>query len=262
MRMPEHRIVDLSVTLGPGPAEILPCEIETIDHRRGGEHLAELLGIRVQQLPGGLGWASERLTAYTHTGTHMDAPFHCVPRSGGRTSRTIDGVPLEWCWGRGVCVRLAEQADERRVELEELDAFEAAQGEIAAGTIVLFRTGAERWHGAARYVESGRPLAPEVVEALTERGVRVIGTDAWSIDPSLGAMRQTVRARGPEAAWEAHKAVERGELCILERLCNLAELPASGFWVACFPIKLRRGSAGWVRPVALVPQGGRHVDAA
>ena len=253
-------IVDLSVPLGPGPSELLPCEVETVTHREGGVHLAEMLGVEVDELPGGLGWASERLATYTHTGTHMDAPFHCVPTSGGHTSRTIDAVPLEWCWNDGVCVHLAERPGEARAELDELLAFESRWGEIREGTIVLFRTGAEVWHGTPRYVEAGRPLAPDIVHALVGRGVRIIGTDAWSIDPSLPAMREVVGARGPEAAWEAHKAVEDGELCIIERLCNLEKLPPRGFRVACFPIKLRGGSAGWVRPVAFLPQGG--VDAA
>ena len=190
----------------------------------------------------------------------MDAPFHCAPRTGGRDSRTIDTVPLEWCWGRGACVHLREERSERRVGLDEIAAFERRHGEIAEGTIVLFRTGAERWHRTPEYVRSGRPLSPRVVESLAERGVRVIGTDAWSIDPSLEAMRDTVSRRGPGSAWEAHKAVERRELCIIERLRGLAELPPTGFWVSCFPIKLSRGSAGWVRPVALVPREGRDVQ--
>jgi kynurenine formamidase len=42
----------------------------------------------------------------------------------------------------------------------------------------------------------------------------------------------------------------------LEKLTNLGALPQPhGFWFAAFPVKLRGGSAGWVRPVALVPNG-------
>jgi len=37
----------------------------------------------------------------------------------------------------------------------------------------------------------------------------------------------------------------------LEKLHNLEVLPASGFQVACFPVKIRGGSAGWTRPVAI-----------
>jgi kynurenine formamidase len=253
----EVRLVDLSVPLGPSPSELLPVEIERIDHRTGGAHLAALLGIEREALPGGLGWASERISAVSHVGTHMDAPFHCAPRSAGRPARTIDEVPLGWFWGPAACLRVEGADGERAVTLDELHALErAGGGPLAGGTIVLFRTGAERWHGSPSYLSRGRPLAAEVVAELTARGVRVLGTDAWSIDPSPETMRETVQRRGAGAAWEAHRVAAGAEFCVLERLCNLAKLPERGFQLACFPIKVHRGSAGWVRPVALVPGGG------
>jgi kynurenine formamidase len=53
--------------------------------------------------------------------------------------------------------------------------------------------------------------------------------------------------------WEAHFAGIEREYCQVEKLANLGELPrASGFKVACFPIKVERGSAGWARVVAFV----------
>jgi kynurenine formamidase len=253
------RLIDLSVALGPGPSEILPVAIEAWDHRRGGEHLAELLGVGVEAIPGARAWASERLTAVTHVGTHMDAPYHCAPQIGGQSARTIDEVPLEWFWGPAVCLRpapAAEAGGEEPVGLDELLRLEPAlAGDLPAGTLVLVSTGAERHHGEPAYHRAGRPLAPQVIEHLGGLGVRVLGTDAWSIDPSIPAMREAVRRRGGAAAWESHRAAARRELCILERLSNLAGLPPRGFWLACFPIKIHRGSAGWVRPVAFVPRG-------
>src|SRR5437868_2256522 len=98
------RLLDLSVPLAPCVSEAVPVEIEYLPHDCGGRHLAELVGIDQRRLPDGLGWASERVSAITHSSTHVDAPFHYSPSCDERPSRTIDEIPIEWFWGAGVCV--------------------------------------------------------------------------------------------------------------------------------------------------------------
>jgi kynurenine formamidase len=52
--------------------------------------------------------------------------------------------------------------------------------------------------------------------------------------------------------WEGHKARREIGYCHIEKLHNLESLPAKGFVVSCFPVKVRRGSAGWTRAVAIL----------
>lgn len=248
-------LVDLSVPLDAGPSEPVPVEVQSLDHVGGGAHLAQLVGVPQDCLPDGLGWASERISAMTHAGTHVDAPFHYAPRSGGRASRTIDEVPLDWFWGPGVCIPVEETEPEHLIEVDELEVFERGRGHrVGRGEIVLFRTGAASRYGCPDYLDRGRGLSPSLVIGLAARGVRVIGTDAWSIDPPLAAMRARLSSGGPESVWAAHYAGRRVEFCAVEKLCNLDRLPAVGFWLACFPIRIRRGSAGWSRVVAFLPR--------
>lgn len=251
-------LVDLSVTLGPSPGDRVPVEVEYMSHERGGAHLAELVGMAQGELRAGHGWASERITAITHSGTHMDAPYHCTPVVQGQPARTIDELPLEWFWSAGCCIRV-EQGDETEpVAPEELLAWERERGRaLAPGEIVLFYTGAAAWHGTAQYSDHGRGLSEGLVRLLVERGIHVLGTDAWSIDPPYRIMRQRLREQGPRSVWAAHLVARDAEFCVLEKLCNLERLPPADFQVVCFPIKVRRGSAGWVRPVALVPSDGK-----
>jgi kynurenine formamidase len=54
--------------------------------------------------------------------------------------------------------------------------------------------------------------------------------------------------------WGAHFAGIEKEYCQIEKLTNLDKLPPYGFKVACFPIKISGGSAGWVRPVAIIEE--------
>lgn len=260
--MPTPRLVDLSVPLAEHPGEPVPVVIDRFSHAAGGEHLASLVGIDRAVLPDGLGWASERVSAITHAGTHVDAPFHYSPRCAGRSSRTIDQLPLEWFWGEGVLLDVRTGAGP--VTLAELHAFENGAGRpIAAGAIVLFATGAEAFHGSPEYLDRGRAIDPSLIKALTDRGVRVIGTDAWSIDPPIAAMRDRAAREGPASVWSGHFTGRDVEFCAIEKLCNLQQLPATGFTIACFPVKVAGGSAGWSRVVAFLDGGARErADAA
>ena len=53
--------------------------------------------------------------------------------------------------------------------------------------------------------------------------------------------------------WEGHRAGREIEYSQIEKLHNLESLPAKGFEISCFPVKVHRGSAGWTRAVALLP---------
>ena len=87
---------------------------------------------------------------------------------------------------------------------------------------------------------------------LLERGVRVTGTDAWSWDaPFVYTRRRYAETGDASLIWEGHKAGCEIGYCHLEKLHNLERLPPSGFTVACFPVKVRGGSAGWTRAVAI-----------
>ena len=69
-------------------------------------------GLSRDQLPDGLGWAVETITLTTHSGTHLDAPYHYHPTMDrGRPSHTIDEIPLEWCYGNGVLLDFRHKED-------------------------------------------------------------------------------------------------------------------------------------------------------
>lgn len=248
MRAPQ-KLLDLSVFLAPSPSEVIPVEIEPMDHQAGGRHLAELVGVAQSALPGGMAWASERIHAGTHSGTHVDAPFHYSPTCNGAPARTIDELPLEWFFGPAVCIHAAGEDTARLIDKEEFFRVEERIGHrVQAREIVLFDTGAARHYGSPDYNDCGRGISPELIELLCDRGVKVIGTDAWSIDPPLvrmgGATHQPV--------WAAHYVGKSREFCAIERLCNLDLLPEQGFWISCFPVKVLRGSGAWIRAVAFL----------
>ena len=119
--------------------------------------------------------------------------------------------------------------------------------------IVLVRTGADAFWGQAEYLVRGAGMTRESTLYLLDRGVRVVGIDAWSWDRPLPFLAKEFQETGdPSVIWEAHFAgIEKG-YCHMEKLANLDRLPQPhGFQVSCFPVNIKSASAGWCRPVAI-----------
>lgn len=253
-----RRIVDLSVALEAGIPSDPPGhtpEITYIDHRQSAPEVARFFpGLKVEDLPGGEGWAIERLALTTHTGTHLDAPWHFhSTMDGGRRAWTIDEVPLEWCFGRGVKLDFRALPDGHVVTAAEVEAELARIGvELRPFDIVLVNTAAGARYGQPDYLARGVGMGRDATLYLTERGVRVCGTDAWSWDaPFLHTARRYAETGDASLIWEGHRAGMVRAYCHIEKLTNLHALPATGFEVACFPFKIKGGSAGFTRAVAI-----------
>jgi kynurenine formamidase len=254
------RLIDLSVPLEDGAAsEPMPAHIHYVRHDGEGlQQMRQFFGIAPEDLvwSGGLGWAVEEVRAITHTGTHVDTPYHYGPTSGGAPARTIDEVPLEWCFAPGVVLDVRHKAAGAEITVADL---EAALGRIdyrlRPFDIVLLQTGADRRLGSADYFAQPG-LGREGVLWLVEAGVKVIGIDAYTLDRPFADMVADYRRTGDgRHIWPAHFAGITREYCQIEKLANLDRLPRPhGFYVSCLPVKIRGASAGWCRAVALVPE--------
>jgi kynurenine formamidase len=258
-----RRIVDISVALKAGiasdPPHMLP-QIEYVNHRQSAPSIAAYFGIREDQLPEGEYAAVERVQISTHNGTHLDAPYHFFSRMnersvpGGEPSWRIDEVPLEWCFQPGVKLDFRQFEDGYVVTPGDVEAELKRIGhELQPLEIVLVNTRAGSRYGEADFVDSGCGMGKAATLWLLERGVRVTGTDGWSWDAPFSHTKRRIEQGGDASLiWEGHRAGREIGYCHLEKLSNLESLPATGFTVACFPVKVHRGSAGWTRAVAII----------
>jgi kynurenine formamidase len=255
------RLIDLSVPLEDNAAsEPMPAQIHYVRH--DGEGLAQMqryFGVRPEDLvwSGGRGWAVEEVRGITHTGTHVDAPYHYGAESEGKPARTIDQVPLEWCFAPGVRLDFRHKASGDFITVQDLEAaLDAIGHRLQPLDIVLLQTGADKRLGTSDYFAQPG-LGREGVLWLVERGVRVIGIDAYTLDRPFAAMVQDFRRSGDgRFIWPAHFAGITREYCQIEKLANLELIPRPhGFYVSCLPVKIAGASAGWCRAVALVPEG-------
>lgn len=255
--MPDSRLVDLSVPIEESDSEPFKPVIERQDHRAGAAVMSGIFGVAPEELPGGGGWANDNVTLITHAGTHLDAPWHYAPTAGGERAMTIDEVPLEWCYSDGVVLDMRHKEDGERITgrdvSEELDRIRYSLKPL---DIVLVMTGVDRYWGSAEYIQHGAGMTRESTLWLIEKGVKVMGIDAWGWDRPFSSIIEEYRETGdPSIIWEAHYAGIEAPYCHLEKLANLDSLPPHGFKVACFPVKITGASAGWCRPVAIIEEG-------
>ena len=265
-----RRFIDLTIAIEPDlpsdPPMMIP-KINYMDHDQGAESMTLFFpNLKKEDLPGGKGWAVEQIELSTHSGTHLDAPWHYHPlMDKDKKAMTIDEIPLEWCMGDGVVLDMRHLEDGYKVRPDDLEAcLERIGYTLKPGDIVLVMTGAAAFWESPEYMLKGCGMGREATLWLTDRGIRVVGTDAWSWDPPLPlTAREFLRTGDASIIWEGHFAgIERG-YCHMEKLTNLDKLPPFGFTVVCFPVKIKHASAGWVRAVAILedekPRGDGYV---
>jgi kynurenine formamidase len=233
--------------------DFLRTEIEYSDHAAGVGAIQAMFGVGPELLRDGEGWAVETfLRLGTHNSTHVDAPYHYNSTVEGRAAQTIDELPLDWFFRPGVVVDFHQREDGETIEAEDVQAgLRAAGHELAERDIVLVRTGRDAFYGEADYMARGPGVSAAATRWLYERGVRVMGIDAWGWDRPLHLQAREALERGePGIFWAAHQA----DLAYsqIERLAGLDQLPPTGFTVACFPLKLVGGSAAPARVVAIL----------
>jgi kynurenine formamidase len=254
-----RRLIDISVPLEndvPADPPIQKVSITYTTHRQSAPLVASLFpGLTPDDLPDGEGWAVEQLNISTHNGTHLDSPYHFhSTMNHGERAWTIDEVPLDWC------LQPAVKLDFRHLP----DGYVATAADVAGELarightlrpleIVVVNTSAGARYGQPDYVASGCGMGYEATMYLLERGVRLTGTDGWSWDaPFVHTARRYAETGDAGLIWEGHKAGRHIGYCHLEKLHNLESLPAHGFTISCFPMKIRAASAGYTRAVAII----------
>jgi kynurenine formamidase len=253
-----RRLVDLSIYLENDVLSDPPILAPRIEYQKHVDTVPEFLvmlpGVKAEDLPDGEAAAAEWVRLTTHSGTHLDAPWHYASTMNkGERAITIDEVPLDWCFQPGVRLDFRHFPSGYVCTAADVEAELARIGHtLQPLEIVLVNTAAGAAYGQPDYVNTGCGMGYEATMYLLERGVRLTGTDAWSWDAPFSYTAQKVVETGDKTLiWEGHKAGRDIGYCHLEKLHNLEALPGDGFYVSCFPHKIRGASAGWTRAVAI-----------
>jgi arylformamidase len=162
-----------------------------------------------------------RMKLSTHSGTHADAPLHYSANGADAAGMALDPY-------LGECLVVdARGAAGRAVEIADLPPLDGAAR-------VLLRTCDAFPHD--RWRSDWTPVAPDTIRFLAGTGVRLIGTDAPSLDPQ------------DSSAMAAHLTVLAADMRILEGLV-LDFVPPGRYELIALPLPIAGGDAGLCRAV-------------
>lgn len=202
--------------------------------------------------PAGFFYTANSFAAPEHGGTHIDAPIHFA-----EGKHTVDAIPVQQLIGPGVLIDVSNKCEANRdyqVLIEDFVEWERKYGEMPKGCIVLMRTGfGKYWPDRTRYMgtdERGQQavtklhfpgLHPETAKWLVNsRSIKAIGLDTPSID------------YGQSTRFESHVTLFSANIPAFENVANLDQLPERGFTVIALPMKIKGGSGGPLRAIAIV----------
>lgn len=262
------KIVDLSLPIDDKAFEVHHVEIERVGHRAGVEkfnrvimgktlwgRIEYLLGKRIlrkEDLPDEEFLSLEVVHSPVHIGTHLDYSFHYGSRSENRPSKTADEIPLEWCYQDGVRLDLKHKKSSEVITRDDLEsALQKIGYALKPLDIVLLETGADRFYGTPKYFSEYPGVEISAIDYLLDKGVRIFGTDTMGIDrPYKFMLKEFLEEKKP--LYPAHFYGRKREFIHIERLANLHKIPAHGFKVICFPVRIKDTGAAWSRVAAIV----------
>lgn len=184
------------------------------------------------------GFYERKLTFFSHTGTHLDAPAHLLAYGP-----TLDMMPISKFVGPGAVIDLTaltvqdgDRPKGSNIEVTHLEPFEDL---FKASDFVLLHSGWDQYWGQEYYFEGFPVLTVEAALWIRSFQLKGIGVDMISVD------------RTDTVDLVVHQILlERGIL--IENLTGLEQLPASGFTFCCFPLKLENADGSPVRAVAML----------
>ncbi|MEE9237938.1 MAG: cyclase family protein [Thermodesulfobacteriota bacterium] len=191
--------------------------------------------------------------AAEHGGTHIDAPIHF---SEGK--QTVDEIPLEKLIGPAVVIDVTQNAlsdPDYQIGVKDFTHWESKNGPIPDGSIVLLNTGyAKYWPDRVKYMGTDKRddealknlhfpgLDPKAAKWLVEnRNINAIGLDTPSID------------YGQSQLFESHQILFKENIPAFENVAKLDKLPPKGAIIIALPMKIKGGSGGPLRIIAMLP---------
>ncbi|MEZ4777593.1 MAG: cyclase family protein [Bacteroidia bacterium] len=203
---------------------------------------------------GGYYYSAFQFCLAEHGGTHLDAPVHFAEGHWA-----VNEIPLERGIGEAIVVDVSEGASgnpDYLISIADIEKWEKENGPMPEDAIVLFRTGYGKfWPDRVSYMGTDE-RGPEAVAKLhfpgidpalatwlvNNRKIKAVGLDTPSVD------------YGQSTLFESHQILYKENILGFENVANLDLLPAKGTWIIALPMKIKAGSGGPLRIVALVPE--------
>jgi kynurenine formamidase len=185
------------------------------------------------------------LTLGSHTGTHIDAPYHFL-----KDGQKIDEIPAHRFIGRGILVDVSGKSARDLIDHADLEPFTA---DIKKGDFVILKTGWDRYFGMQQYLQHPF-LGADAGRLLLDLGVSLVGIDALNVDASypLASDSESLDTGGGVTAddnYPIHGILLGNDILIVENLCNLDKIDQKFGFYSFLPLKLKESDGSPIRAV-------------
>jgi len=178
------------------------------------------------------GYESELIFMSTHTGTHMDAPYHF-----DLAGKSIDKIPVDAFVADATLLNIKKGA-KGYVTKDDIVSCEK-RVRISSSNAVIISTGWEAHWEKNDYLSSNPGLSKDAAAYLVSKKVSMAGIDTANIDhPS-------------DSNFTVHKILLPEGVLIVENLCNLKSIKQSSFRLIVLPLKIKGASGSPVRAIAI-----------
>ena len=180
------------------------------------------------------GYNLELLFLSTHTGTHMDAPYHFLEKGA-----KIHEISLEKLVSEAALIQCRKNGGESITKID-IQKFEKKHGKIASFSSVIFYTGWQRNLQKKYYFTKNPGLSVSAAKYLASKKISLVGIDSPSIDV------------GTDSKFSVHQIFAKKGILIVENLANLDKIKSSKFHLVVLPLKLKNATGSPVRAIAFV----------
>jgi len=178
------------------------------------------------------GFNLELLFLSSHTGTHLDAPYHFA-----KNGIKIHQIPISRLIGEGILIKIKKSKDQS-ITKQDLINFEKKNGKIPNFSSIIFFTNWQKNLNKKFYFTNNPGLSKSAISYLVSKKINLIGIDSPSID------------LGIDKLFSAHKILATNNVLIVENLSNLEKIPTLRFNFIILPLKLKDATGSPVRAVA------------
>ena len=178
------------------------------------------------------GYNLELLFLSSHTGTHIDAPYHFV-----KNGLKINQIPLDRLVGKGVLIKLKKDRNQS-ITKSDITLFEKKNGMIPDRSSIFFYTTWQKNLKKNNYFTENPGLDISSAKYLASKKINLVGIDSPSID------------LGKDKSFSVHHVLSKNNILIVENLTNLNKISSKEFIFTILPLKIKDATGSPVRAIA------------
>ena len=180
------------------------------------------------------GYNLELLFLSSHTGTHLDAPYHFLEKG-----KKIHEISLKRLIINAILIKIRKRRDQA-ITKTDIQKFEKKHGKIPNESTIVFWTGWQKMIKNDSYFVNNPGLSVTAAKYLISKKTNLVGIDSPSID------------LGKEKRFLIHHLFAKNDVLIVENLANLDKIKSWKFQLTVLPMKLENATGAPVRAVGII----------